>query len=117
VALGREAGAKLTTGSNNVDIANPGVAGESGTIRIGTAANQTATYLAGVWNKTIGGPTKAVVVNKSGRLGTAPAPAAPLTGQSQKLARLRTENQRQNDELQQLRSAVQGLRKEVRTSG
>ena len=88
VALGSGAGQNLTTGSNNVDIANPGVAGESGTIRIGTAS-QTAAYLAGVWNKTIGGPTKAVVINKNGRLGTAPAPAAPLSGKSQTLSRLR----------------------------
>ena len=35
VAIGRNAGQNLTTGSNNVDIANAGVAGESGTIRIG----------------------------------------------------------------------------------
>ncbi len=48
VAIGPHAGINLTTSSRNVDIWNPGVAGESGTIRIGTAANQTRTFLAGV---------------------------------------------------------------------
>ena len=42
LALGSGAGKNLTTGSDNVDIANPGKAGESGTIRIGNGAKQTA---------------------------------------------------------------------------
>jgi len=46
VALGAEAG-DLITGNNNVDIANPGVAADTGIIRIGTPGTQTATYLAG----------------------------------------------------------------------
>ena len=48
-ALGASAGADLTTGSDNIDIGNRGVAGESGTIRIGTTGTQTSTYVAGVW--------------------------------------------------------------------
>ena len=48
IALGSRAGINLTTGSNNIDIGAPGVAGESSTIRIGTAANQTATFIAGI---------------------------------------------------------------------
>ena len=36
IALGFNAGVNLTTGSNNIDIGNAGVAGESNTIRIGT---------------------------------------------------------------------------------
>jgi len=43
------AGQNLTTGSNNIDLANPGVAGESGTVRIGTDANQSAAYLAEIY--------------------------------------------------------------------
>jgi hypothetical protein len=124
VAIGSNAGVNLTTGGRNIDIANPGVAGESGTIRIGTAANQSAAFLAGVWNKTISGPTKAVVVNAKGRLGTAPAPAAPLSGQSQTLNRLRAENRRQSDRLQrqstelhQMREAIQRLRNQVQEGG
>jgi hypothetical protein len=73
LALGSNAGAKLTTGSDNLDIANAGVVGESGTIRIGSESNQDEAFLAGVYGKTTGGPTQAVVVNNSGRLETAPA--------------------------------------------
>jgi hypothetical protein len=47
VALGYQAGNAQTTGSDNVYVANAGVAGESGTIRIGTAGTHTDTYLAG----------------------------------------------------------------------
>ena len=109
VALGSRAGDNLTTGSNNVDIASPGVAGESGIIRIGTAGKQSATFLQGVYGKTVGGPTKAVVVNGSGRLGTAPAPAAPaLRSQSKTLLR---------DRVRQLASEVHRLQKEVRAGG
>jgi hypothetical protein len=41
IALGFNAGLNLTTGSNNIDIGAPGVAAESGNIRIGTATKQT----------------------------------------------------------------------------
>jgi hypothetical protein len=53
IAIGPIAGKKLTTGSDNIYIANPGAV-ESGTIRIGTAASQNAVFLAGIWGKTIG---------------------------------------------------------------
>lgn len=46
IALGQDAGFNLTTGNNNIDIGNPGIAGESGIIRIGTM--QSHTYLAGI---------------------------------------------------------------------
>jgi hypothetical protein len=117
IAIGSNAGINLTTGSRNIDVANPGVAGESGTIRIGSAANQSAAFLAGVWNKTIPGPTKAVVVDSAGRLGTAPKPAAPLRGKDRTFSRLRAENRRQSDQLRQLRFAVQRLREQVRKAG
>src|SRR5436853_1300730 len=45
-ALGYYAGSNLSIGSYNIDIANNGVVGESGTIRIGTAGNQNATFVA-----------------------------------------------------------------------
>jgi endosialidase-like protein len=50
IALGSFAGSNLTTGSNNIDVANVGVAAESGTIRIGTNENQTRTFIAGIAN-------------------------------------------------------------------
>src|SRR5207244_3716758 len=58
----------LTTGDNNIDIANGGVAGESNTIRIGTQGTQTATFIAGIRGVPITGGT-AVGVNSNGQLG------------------------------------------------
>jgi hypothetical protein len=67
IAVGEYAGAHLTTGSNNIDIGNAGVAGESATIRIGTANTQTGTYIAGIVSThLIGSP---VLVTPSGQLG------------------------------------------------
>ena len=68
IALGYYAGSNLTTGSYNIDIGNSGVAGESGTIRIGTAGTQTATFVAGISGTPVSGVT--VVVDANGQLGT-----------------------------------------------
>jgi hypothetical protein len=57
----------LTTGNNNIDIGNAGVAAESNTIRIGAA--QTATYIAGISGATSAGGV-AVYVDGAGHLGT-----------------------------------------------
>jgi hypothetical protein len=68
-ALGSGAGSKLTTGSNNIDIANIGLAGETGTIRMGTQGTQVATYIAGISGATV--PTGVpVIVDTTGHLGT-----------------------------------------------
>jgi hypothetical protein len=85
VGLGFEAGdpsLEVTTGNNNIDIANHGVAGESNTIRIGrpvavtavgpvafTLPAHTATYIAGIYNTTIANGL-VVKVNSKGHLGT-----------------------------------------------
>jgi hypothetical protein len=85
VGLGFEAGfeaLELTTGNNNIDIANHGVAGESNTIRIGrpvavtavgpvafTLPAHTATYIAGIYNTTIA-KGLVVKVDSTGHLGT-----------------------------------------------
>lgn len=68
IALGVAAGLNLTTGDQNIDIGNSGVAGESNTIRIGTAGNQTATYIAGIRNSGLAVAT-AVGITTDGRLG------------------------------------------------
>jgi trimeric autotransporter adhesin len=67
VALGSSAGFNIT-GSDNVDIANRGVAGDSGVIRIGTSGTQTSTYIAGIRGTTV---TKgvAVYIDSNGQLG------------------------------------------------
>jgi hypothetical protein len=69
IGLGPGAGFNLTTGSNNIDIGNFGVAGESDKIRIGTEGTQTDTYIAGIHGRTSSGGA-AVYVNSSGKLGT-----------------------------------------------
>ena len=73
VAVGFEAGMNLTTGSNNIDIGNRGVAAESGIIRIGTAATQTATFIAGINGVPVSGAQ--VTVSSTGQLGTRPSSA------------------------------------------
>ena len=71
IALGNNAGVGLTTGNNNIDIGNNGVAGESGTIRIGTAGIQTATFIAGIRGVTTGiNDAVNVVIDSDGQLGT-----------------------------------------------
>src|SRR5262249_47445792 len=63
------AGAALTTESNNIDIANAGVAADAGVIRIGTSPTITGAFIAGVSGATSSGGI-AVLINSSGQLGT-----------------------------------------------
>jgi uncharacterized coiled-coil protein SlyX len=69
IALGFGAGQNITTGSLNIDIANVGVSTEASTIRIGTAGNQTATFIAGISGVTVAGGVT-VIVDANGHLGT-----------------------------------------------
>jgi len=69
--LGNFAGSNLTTGDNNIDIGNQGVAGEAGSIRIGTQGTQAKTFIAGITGAAVTGV--AVKVNAAGQLGTAPS--------------------------------------------
>src|SRR5207253_2479901 len=75
VAVGSNAGANLTTGSNNIVIgANvPGVAGESGKIRIGKQGTQNGTFIAGISGVAVTGTQ--VVVNSFGKLDVAASSA------------------------------------------
>ena len=59
----------LTTGSNNIEIGNAGVAAESNAIRIGTVGTQQATYIAGISGKTVAGGVS-VMIDTNGHLGT-----------------------------------------------
>ena len=68
IALGDGAGVNLTTGNKNIDIGNSGIAGEGGTIRIGTAGTHSATYIAGI-SGAVGSGGSAVYVNSAGKLG------------------------------------------------
>ena len=70
IGLGSNAGINLTSGSNNIDIGNVGVAGESATIRIGSGA-QTRTFIAGIRGKTtVNANAVPVVIDSAGQLGT-----------------------------------------------
>jgi hypothetical protein len=71
--LGFNAGKNITTGSDNIDIGNVGIAGESNTIRIGAVGTQTNTFIAGIQGVAVTG--SAVVVNASGQLGVVPSSA------------------------------------------
>jgi hypothetical protein len=70
IALGDSAGHALTTGGSNIDIDNLGVAGESGTIRIGTAGAQTRAFIAGISGVNEGSPTAVFINTTTGQLGT-----------------------------------------------
>jgi uncharacterized coiled-coil protein SlyX len=71
IGIGSNAGANLSSGSNNIDIGNLGVAGDASKIRIGTKAIQNAAYVAGIYGKTVASGTKvAVMIDSTGKLGT-----------------------------------------------
>jgi len=73
-AFGPFAGDALTSGSNNIDISNAGVAGESGTTRIGTEGAQTNTFASGIFPTHLTGCF--VQVTSEGQLGCNPTAAA-----------------------------------------
>ena len=72
IALGYFSGRNISTGDNNIDIGNEGVAGENSTIRIGSAS-QVRTFIAGISGSVVTGAI--VQVNAAGQLGTAPSAA------------------------------------------
>jgi hypothetical protein len=69
IGLGYNAGLALTTGSDNIDIGDSGVAGDSNTIRIGTTGVQTAAYMQGISGATVASGV-GVIVGSNGQLGT-----------------------------------------------
>jgi hypothetical protein len=82
----------VTTGSDNIDIGNFGLAGEASTMRLGSA--QTRTFVAGIAGVTVGGGTT-VLINADGQLGTVVSSARykrdirDMGTRSQNLLRLR----------------------------
>ena len=65
-------GVNLTTGNNNIDIGNNGIADESSTIRIGEQGVQTGIFMAGITAMTPAAPNQAVLVDPTtGHLGRA----------------------------------------------
>jgi Chaperone of endosialidase len=66
---GQSAGINLSGGSNNIDLGNQRVAGESNVIRIGTAGTQTATYVAPSIRGVAVGGLQPIGVSANGQLG------------------------------------------------
>jgi hypothetical protein len=62
-------GFNVTTGSNNIEIGNSGLAGDPNTIRIGKPDTQVNTFVAGISGVPVTGAQ--VVVNSTGKLGVA----------------------------------------------
>lgn len=92
IAVGTDAGTNLTTGSDNIVVGNPGVAGESGTIRIGANTTHTAFYAAGITGTRVTG--SAVYVTSTGQLGVLASSeryktgVVPMAGGSARLRQL-----------------------------
>ena len=73
IAIGAEAGLALNSSETfDIDIGNSGSTGDSGTIRIGDSALQTATFIAGIKGVNQGSPTAVFINTATGQLGTAP---------------------------------------------
>jgi len=93
-ALGYAAGYNVIGGSNNIDIGNLGVASDNGTIRIGTAAQHVATFIAGIWGHSVRRGAS-VLINSNGQLGVEESSERyktdiePVEVSSEKLQRLR----------------------------
>ena len=113
IGIGRDGGINLTTGSNNICIGNPGGAGESNTIRVGTAGTQTATFIAGINGAVVTGVP--VQVSSSGQLGVALSSRyvkediREIAGESDGLMRLRPVAFRYKPQLDPMGLAQYGL--------
>jgi hypothetical protein len=114
--VGWEAGFDVTTGSNNIDIGNPGestdgVAADSGVIRIGTqtpTALQTNTYIAGIYtNTTVSGLY--VVIDSTGQLGVSTVPPAGVV-KAAYAPKLLKKMRRQAAEIQDLKQQMAELK-------
>jgi hypothetical protein len=99
-ALGSNAGENATTGTDNIDIANVGLAGESHTLRLGTQGKAgvagsgiVSTYIAGITDAKVTG--SAVYITSAGKLGVLASSERyktdiePMGTSSERLAELR----------------------------
>ena len=74
IAIDGSVGFSLTTGSNNIDIGNVEVGGESTTIRIGAVGTHSNAYIAGINGVTVAAGI-GVIVDSNGHLGTSTSSA------------------------------------------
>jgi hypothetical protein len=71
IALGNNAGSNVGTGSDNIYLRHPGVAGESNVMRLGEPTFQTRTFIAGVRAVQTGiNDAVPVLIDSNGQLGT-----------------------------------------------
>ena len=74
IAVGNQSGINyIENESDNILLGHPGATGESGKIRIGTAATQTGAYIAGIHGSTPAGNAstqESVIIDSSGHLGS-----------------------------------------------
>jgi hypothetical protein len=70
VIIGYNSGLSLTQGDDNIYISNPGVATETGIIRVGTPATHTAAFVQGIFGTAVAGTGIGVFVDANGQLGT-----------------------------------------------
>jgi Chaperone of endosialidase len=93
IAVGYYAGSGVRGGNYNIEIGNVGTANDVGTIRIGTAGQQSSAYVAGVSSSHVTGA--AVYVTPTGQLGVLASSeryktnVASLGASTEKLAKLR----------------------------
>jgi uncharacterized coiled-coil protein SlyX len=81
IALGLSAGSAVTTGHNNIDIGNPGLSGDSNTIRIGVSQK---VYIQGIEGFNASGGQPVFILN--GQLGYGPiCPPDSCTASSERL--------------------------------
>jgi hypothetical protein len=69
IGIGVGGGYNVTTGSFNIEIGNAGTFTDNGAIRIGTTAQHTSAFIAGIYGSTAASGVQ-VYINSSGQLGT-----------------------------------------------
>lgn len=117
-------GLNLTTGDNNIDIANAGVAGEANSIRIGDSSVQGATFTAGIYGTCVTGGVP-VVVDSLGQLGIsslgtsspgAPAPRRTKQGMLVYEAmntKLRSDFRKEHHKVMELEASAARIQKQI----
>ena len=105
------------TGSDNIDTANAGKAGESKAIRIGTKGTQNRTFIAGISGKTIDGTVQPVLINEKGQPGTASSASASTASLAATVERLEAQVERQRSENAHQQGQIARLREQLQRGG
>ncbi len=80
IGIGGNAGSSLTTSdSHNICIANVGVVGDNGVIRIGNSTNHVSTFLSGVYGVTPSMSPEMMTIGSDGELGSQALPLSSIS--------------------------------------